>query len=95
MRHSLFLALSCALLAALCALPAAAGMAEAKDMARAYNCKVTSLTAVETETGDADGTTYKATCQLDGTLTDEQKKANGTLYIRCDMAMCRLLRKGE
>lgn len=76
-------------------LPVLAGTAEAKDVAKSYNCKVTNITVIETHTGDNAATVYKADCDLPAGVTDEQKKANGTLTIRCDAAMCSLMKKGE
>ena len=76
-------------------LPAFAGTAEAKDVARGYNCKVIAINAVETSTGAAENTTYKVNCLMDATASEEQKKINGTLFIRCSGALCSLLRKGE
>lgn len=77
-------------------LPAHAGsQAEAKELARNFNCTVSGITPLTIETGSADSTTYKVSCLLPATASDEDKKNNGTLTIRCDAALCRLLRKGE
>lgn len=77
-------------------LPAHAGQAEAKDFARSQNCTVTGITPTAMETGSGGGeTVYKATCLISGTANEEEKKANGTLLIRCNGALCTLLKKGE
>lgn len=77
------------------ALPAYAGKAEAKELARNFNCIVTSIDPVAMQTGEVESTTYKATCQIPESASAEDKKNNGTLLIRCDAAMCHLVKKGE
>jgi hypothetical protein len=89
MRIMLFLALI-----VFAPLPAFAGTAEAKDVAKSYNCKVTNIAAVSADTGESAATTYKADCELPAGLTDEQKKANGSMLIRCESTMCSLYKKG-
>lgn len=76
-------------------LPAFAGMAEARDLARSQNCQVTAIVPVAMETGAGADTTYKVTCQLAGQMSEELKKANGTLFVRCEAALCWVLKKGE
>lgn len=76
-------------------LSALAGTAEAKDVARSYNCKVTAIDLVETRTGNDATAIYKASCELPASSTEDQKKANGSLLIRCDGPMCSLMKKGE
>lgn len=76
-------------------LPALAGMAEAKNAAHENGCKPSAVVAIDTATGTGDSTTYKITCALSGTPSEEQKKSNGTLYVRCYGTLCTLLKKGE
>lgn len=77
-------------------LPAHAGsQAEAKELARNFNCTVSGITPIAMETGTVESTTYKVNCLLPATASEDDKKNNGTLVIRCDAALCRLLRKGE
>lgn len=83
------------ILALLAPLPAFAGAAEAKELARSYNCRVTSIAPVNTETGTGDTSVYKVGCDTSGVTNDEARKANGTLYVRCNGALCTLQKKGE
>lgn len=75
--------------------PLWAGQAEARELARNYNCKVASITEDSVATGRAESATYKVNCALPASTSEEDRKANGTLWVRCEMGMCRLLKKGE
>jgi hypothetical protein len=83
------------LLLMLLPLPVQAGQAEAKDLARNYNCKVTGISEQMAETGANLATTYKVSCLVSATASEEDKKTNGTLWVRCESALCSLLKKGE
>ncbi len=76
-------------------LPAAAGIAEAKDLARTLNCTVKAIVVAGKSSGDNSETTYKVDCDVPQTASAEEKKANGRLLIKCQAAMCNLLKKGE
>lgn len=76
-------------------LTAHAGMAEAKDLARAMNCQVKNIVVATKSAGENPTTTYKVDCDLPQTATADEKKANGTMLIKCEAAMCSLLKKGE
>jgi hypothetical protein len=76
-------------------LPAYAGQAEAKELARNYNCAVTGVTEQSKAVGEAEITTYKVNCLLPASTSAEQQKSNGSLLIRCSAALCSLLKKGE
>lgn len=86
---------SLALLFVLFALPVYAGQAEAKELARNFNCSVTGIAPVLMQTGMQESTSYKVTCALPAAASEEDKKNNGTLLIRCDAALCHLVKKGE
>lgn len=75
--------------------PLWAGQAEAKELARNYNCKVASIAEDSVATGSAESITYKVNCTLPASASEEDRKANGTLWVRCEMGMCQLLKKGE
>jgi hypothetical protein len=89
MRSLLFI-----LILLLAPLPAFAGQAEAKDLARSLNCTVKNITVQSKTTGDVPTTLYKVECEVTGG-SDEAKKANGTMLIRCEGPMCSLFKKGE
>ncbi len=72
-----------------------AGLAEVRDLARNYNCEVATITQTGMKTGQSGSTTYQVTCALPGAATEEERKANGMLIVRCNGPLCILLRKGE
>ncbi|MBI3419455.1 MAG: hypothetical protein HY053_04920 [Proteobacteria bacterium] len=76
-------------------LPALAGLPEAKELARNYNCQVTAINLVSQETGTDAASVYEASCALPANATEDDKKANGKLTIRCDGTLCALVKKGE
>ena len=80
---------------ALLPFPAFAGMAEAKDLAKQNGCKPIAFELVGKETGADESATYKATCEMVSIASDAEKKANGTLIIRCTGTLCFVLKKGE
>ena len=75
--------------------PAFAGIAEAKDLARAMNCAVKAIVVAGKSSGENSATTYKVDCDIPASASVEEKKANGTLLIKCEYALCSLLKKGE
>jgi hypothetical protein len=81
--------------ALLFAVPAKAGLAEARDLARNYNCQPITAELLSQETGQGDVSIYKVGCALPANATEDEKKANGTLLIACDAALCSLKKKGE
>lgn len=76
-------------------LPAFAGMAEAKDLAKTLNCQVKAIVVANKSSGENFETTYKVDCDLPQSASAEEKKANGTMLIKCEAAMCSLLKRGE
>ncbi|MDX1922297.1 MAG: hypothetical protein SFW65_04100 [Alphaproteobacteria bacterium] len=76
-------------------LPAFAGMAEAKDLAKTLNCQVKAIVVANKSSGENFETTYKVDCELPQSASAEEKKANGTMLIKCEAAMCSLLKRGE
>ncbi|HVY13100.1 MAG TPA: hypothetical protein VHB73_06010 [Alphaproteobacteria bacterium] len=80
---------------ALMALPAHAGLAEAKELARNYDCQVTNLKLISQQTGADGRALYQADCALPANATEDQKKANNKLTIGCQGALCTLIKKGE
>ncbi|NDE91276.1 MAG: hypothetical protein EB059_09120 [Alphaproteobacteria bacterium] len=76
-------------------LPAFAGIAEAKDLAKALNCTVKNIVLADKSAGENSTTTYKVDCDVPASASEADKKANGTLLIKCEYAMCSLLKKGE
>ena len=75
--------------------PAFAGMAEAKDLAKSMNCAVKSIVVAGKSSGENSATTYKVDCDIPASASAEEKKANGTLLIKCHVALCTLFKKGE
>ncbi len=75
--------------------PAIAGMAEAKYLAKSMNCTVKNIVEVTKTSGENSTTTYKIDCDMPTTASSDEKKANGTLLIKCEYALCSLLKKGE
>jgi hypothetical protein len=75
--------------------PAFAGTAEAKDLARSLNCTVKNIVVAGKSSGENYETTYKVDCDLPQNASADEKKANGTLLIKCEAALCTLLKKGE
>ncbi len=76
-------------------LTAQAGQAEAKELARNENCVVAGISQIDASTGSTGSVTYKAVCTLPGSLSEDDKKRNGSLTIRCEGAMCSVIKKGE
>lgn len=76
-------------------LSAHAGMAEAKDLAKSMNCTVKAIVVATKSAGENPTTTYKADCELPQTATADEKKANGSMLIQCEQALCTLLKRGE
>ncbi len=76
-------------------LPAFAGMAEAKDLAKSLNCTVKNIVVASKSSGENSDTTYKVDCDIPASASAEEKKANGTLLIKCEAALCTLFKKGE
>lgn len=86
-----------ALLYILLLLPAAAfaGVPEAKELARNYNCQATAVTPISMKTGEDESVTYKVDCALPDTASADDKKTNSTLTIECSGALCTLVKKGD
>ncbi|MBY0429071.1 MAG: hypothetical protein K2Q32_07620 [Alphaproteobacteria bacterium] len=76
-------------------IPAFAGTAEAKDLAKSMNCTVKNIVVAGKSSGENSATTYKVDCDIPTTASDAEKKANGTLLIKCEYTLCTLLKKGE
>jgi hypothetical protein len=75
-------------------LPAFAGMAEAKDLARNYNCQVQGINLVGQETGIDGRSLYEVTCSLPSSASEDDRKANGKLLIACNGGLCSITKKG-
>ncbi len=74
---------------------ARAGMAEAKDLAKSMNCAIKTIAVIGKIAGEHSATLYKIECDMPASSSVEDKKANGTLWIKCDVALCALQKKGE
>ena len=83
-----------ALLVSVLPLAAHAGQAEAKDLARSYNCAVQGINLVGQDTGSTASSLYEVTCSLPSTATEDDRKANGKMLIACDGGLCSLYKKG-
>lgn len=75
--------------------PLLAGMAEAKDLAKSLNCTVKNIVIAAKSSGENYATTYKVDCDVPAAASMDDKKANSTLLIKCEAALCALLKKGE
>lgn len=81
-------------IALLTPLPALAGMAEAKDFAKQQGCKIQNVIETNRDTGTNGYTTYKVACEVAAGASEDEKKANDTLVLRCYGTLCTLLKKG-
>jgi hypothetical protein len=80
-----------ALLFCLCALPAHAGTAEARDVARANNCTPKKIEVFQNSLGTVGKTVYQVTCNLPKS-SNADKDAPDALLIACQESICSLLR---
>lgn len=79
------------LLLALAALPAQAGTAEARDVARANNCAPKKIEVFQNSLGTVGKTVYQVSCNLPKS-SNANKDAPDALLISCQDSICTLLR---
>ena len=93
MKDVFIVVLAVAALAVVGALPAYAGIPEAKDAARLNNCVPKKVEVYQNQLGGEGKVVYLVSCTLPKTTDkDAPKDAPDSLLISCDQSMCTLLR---
>lgn len=89
MRKLIFVILAGVLLYAL---PARAGQAEAREVARINNCNPKKIEVVANNLNQSSQTVYRVDCIMPKIRADGEPNQSEAVLIRCDGTICGLLR---